>query len=363
LNLFQNLKVIELANVLAGPSVGQFFAELGAQVIKIESPKTGGDVTRSWKLHSESTENSVSAYFSSVNWGKQSLVLDLADSNQKEQLYELVKTADLVIASYKPNDATKLGVDYKTLSQLNPSLIYGKITGYGEDDERVGYDAIVQAEAGFMFMNGQPNSTPTKMPVALVDVLTAHQLKQALLLAIIERLQTGKGTEISVSLFDSAVSALVNQATNWLNASHIPQQMGSEHPNIAPYGTLFRTKDDKWLILAVGTDKQFHVLCGVLGLEWEDKFQTNAQRVIHRKELNKKLVEKISKHNLKGILPKLQQAKIPAGSVNSMPQVFETPQAKSIMLQSGELKGIRQFVGKSENWKWIDLSEPPQFGE
>ncbi len=289
--------------------------------------------------------------------------MDLADSNQKEQLYELVKTADLVIASYKPNDAEKLGVDYKTLSQLNPNLIYGKITGYGEADERVGYDAIIQAEAGFMFMNGQPNSIPTKMPVALVDVLAAHQLKQALLLAIIERLQTGKGSEVSVSLFDAAVSALVNQATNWLNAFHVPQQMGSEHPNIAPYGTLFRTKDDKWLILAVGTDKQFHVLCGVLELEMEEKFQTNAQRVIHRKELNEKLAKEISKHNLEILLSQLQKAKIPAGSVNSVPQVFETPQAKSIMLQSGKLKGVRQFVGKSENWQWIDLSEPPKFGE
>jgi crotonobetainyl-CoA:carnitine CoA-transferase CaiB-like acyl-CoA transferase len=138
LNLFQNLKVVELANVLAGPSVGQCFAELGAQVIKVESPKTGGDVTRSWKLPSESINHSVSAYFASVNWGKQSIVLDLAESNQKEQLYELVKSADLVIVSYKPNDAKRLGVDYKTLSQLNSSLIYGKITGYGEEDERVG---------------------------------------------------------------------------------------------------------------------------------------------------------------------------------------------------------------------------------
>ncbi len=362
MNLFQNLKVIELANVLAGPSVGQFFAELGVQVIKIESPKTGGDVTRSWKLPSESVESSVSAYFSAVNWGKQSLVLDLADSNQKEQLYELVKTADLVIASYKPNDAEKLGVDYKSLKRLNSKLIYGKITGYGEEDKRVGYDAIIQAEAGFMFMNGQPNSTPTKMPVALVDVLAAHQLKQALLLAIIQRLQTGNGTEVSVSLFDAAVSALVNQATNWLNAHHIPQQMGSEHPNIAPYGTLFKTKDSKWLILAVGTDKQFQVLCGVLGLEWEGKFQTNPQRVIHRKELNKKLAESVSKHDLEELLQKLQQGKIPAGSVNSMPQVFETPQAKSIMLQSEKLKGVRQFVAKSESWQWIDLSEPPEFG-
>jgi crotonobetainyl-CoA:carnitine CoA-transferase CaiB-like acyl-CoA transferase len=212
-----------------------------------------------------------------------------------------------------------------------------------------------------MFMNGQPNSTPTKMPVALVDVLAAHQLKQALLLAIIERLQTHKGSEVSVSLFDSAVSALVNQASNWLNASHIPQQMGSEHPNIAPYGTLFRTKDQKWLILAIGTNKQFQLLCGVLELPIQTKFQTNPQRVNHRQELNEELAEKISKYNLNELLYKLKQAKIPAGSVNSMPEVFDTSQAKNIMLTSEKLKGVRQFVGKSENWQWIDLNEPPMF--
>ena len=148
--MFDELKVLELASVLAGPSVGQFFAELGAEVIKIENALTGGDVTRSWKAAGEQTDDR-SAYFCSVNWGKKSVALDLNLENERKIVHALARKADIVIASYKPGDAEKLGVDYETLSTLNPKLIYGQITGYGNDNPRVGYDAIIQAEAGIYF--------------------------------------------------------------------------------------------------------------------------------------------------------------------------------------------------------------------
>ncbi|HRW98805.1 MAG TPA: CoA transferase, partial [Cyclobacteriaceae bacterium] len=179
--LFTGLKVVELASVLAGPSVGQFFAELGAEVIKVENLHGGGDVTRTWKGNGEQTGD-VSAYFSSVNWGKKSLALDLSKKEGREIVQQLASKADLIIASYKPGDAEKLGVDYGTLSKLNRGLIYGQVTGYGPDNERVGYDAVIQAESGFMDLNGTPDSGPTKMPVALIDVLAAHHLKEGLLL-------------------------------------------------------------------------------------------------------------------------------------------------------------------------------------
>nr|HPH47267.1 CoA transferase [Chryseolinea sp.] len=189
--MLHNIKVIELASVLAGPSVGQFFAELGADVIKIENLKTRGDVTRSWKGSGEQTDER-SAYFCSVNWGKRSLAVDLTKKEGREIIHKLVTQADIVIASYKPGDAEKLEMDYNSLSKLNPKLIYGQITGYGSDNPRVGYDAIIQAEAGFMQMNGEQGGASLKMPVALIDVLAGHHLKEGVLLAMIQLVKTGK---------------------------------------------------------------------------------------------------------------------------------------------------------------------------
>lgn len=222
--IFQNLRVIELANVLAGPSVGQFFAELGAEVIKIENPKTKGDVTRSWKLKSEDSESSISAYFSAANSGKKSIALDLWNQEDLSILYKLIDKSDIVIASYKAGDAEKLRVDYESLKAINPKIIYGQITGYGDEDERVGYDAIIQAESGFMSMNGEQGGSSLKMPVALVDVLAAHHLKEAILLAYINLLKNNEGSKVSVSLFESAIASLANQATNYLIAGHNPQK-------------------------------------------------------------------------------------------------------------------------------------------
>ncbi len=342
--LFKDLKVIELASVLAGPSVGQFFAELGAEVIKIEPPT--GDVTRSWKLSTESPSNTRPAYFTAINWGKTSLLLDLKEKPAKDKLYELVKTADIVIASYKPGDAQKLGVDYSSLLQYNPKLIYGSISGYGSTDPRVGYDAIIQAEAGFLYINGRPESPPIKMPVALMDVLAAHQLKEALLLALFKRERFNEGSEVEVSLFDAAVAALSNQATNWLNAGHLPQRMGSGHPNIVPYGDTFPTKDQSLILLAVGTDRQFEKLCQVLGIDVEERFKTNALRVQHREEITSLIAHKIIKWPSSEILEKLNKNQIPAGRVNNMEQVFEMPHTQTLLMEADGLKGIKQFVGK-----------------
>lgn len=357
--MFEKLKIIELASVLAAPSVGQFFAELGAEVIKIENPKTNGDVTRSWKLPNENVESNFSAYFSAVNWGKKSLFMDISEDENLQNLYQLIQTADIVLVSYKFGDAEKLKVDYKTLQKINPNIIYGHITGYGTDNPKVGYDAIIQAETGFLYMNGHANGLPHKMPVALVDVLAAHQLKEGILIALLRRANVGTnanagtyaGAYVSVSLFDAAVSALTNQATNWLNAGHSPQRMGNEHPNIVPYGTIFTTKDDKMLILAVGTDKQFISLCNILNINEISKnesFSTNAQRVKNRLILLPVLEQEIKKYDKKYLLEKLEEKNVPAGGVNDVSEVFEMPQAQELLLLYPESNfvGLRQFVGK-----------------
>jgi len=349
--VLRNLKVIELASVLAGPSVGQFFAELGARVVKIENPKTHGDVTRSWKLPKEDQSSNQSAYFLSVNWGKEHLFLDLRVEEDYARVLGLIKQADVVIASYKPGDASKLKVDYEQLKAVNPKLIYASITGYGNDNPRAGYDAIVQAESGFMYMNGHPDGPPTKMPVALIDVLTGHQLKEGILLALLKREQTGKGSLVEVSLFETGVASLANQALNWLQADHVPQRLGSEHPNIAPYGTVFYSKDEKPLVLAIGTDRQFAGLCDALGLAetaQDEMFHQNQKRVINRHELNVMLSSEIGKWTREALLTELDKSHIPAGAVNNMQDLFEIPLAKAMVLDNEGVPGLKQVAFKVE---------------
>lgn len=263
--MLSNLTVIELASVLAGPDVGMFFSELGSRVIKIENKKTGGDVTRNWKLASELKENKVSAYFSSVNYNKEYLFLNLSEKDDQDQVYELIKTADIVIANFKPGDDKKLGMGYQTLKSIKSDIIFGEINGYGGTNKRAAYDVVLQAETGFMSMNGTPKSGPVKMPIALIDVLAAHQLKEGLLLALLKKEKTGKGSKVEVSLYDAALASLKNQATNWLMNNHIPKPIGSLHPNIAPYGETFTTKDNKKVVLAIGNDNQFVKLLEIIG--------------------------------------------------------------------------------------------------
>jgi crotonobetainyl-CoA:carnitine CoA-transferase CaiB-like acyl-CoA transferase len=364
--IFKDLKVLELASVLAGPSVGQFFAELGAEVFKVENVHTGGDVTRSWKVSGEQTDDR-SSYFCSVNWGKKSIALDLNTSGGKDIIQQLARRSDVIIASYKPGDAEKLGVDYKTLASKNPALVYGQVTGYGPANPRLGYDAVIQAEAGFMFMNGEPGGASLKMPVALIDVLAGHQLKEGLLLALLNRERTGKGDLVEVSLIQAAVSSLVNQATNWLVAGKLPQKKGSAHPNIAPYGDVFITADNQEVLLAVGSDRQFQDLCKVLGiadLAEDPRYHANPSRVEHRLELNSILQARIGLLSAPDLMEKIHRAKIPAGIIQNLKQVFEMTESDALVLRSDHLSGVRTYVAHSgilsDN---KTLSPPPHFGQ
>jgi crotonobetainyl-CoA:carnitine CoA-transferase CaiB-like acyl-CoA transferase len=363
--MFENLKVLELASVLAGPGVGQFFAELGATVIKVENPKTGGDVTRSWKTTGEKTDDR-SAYFCSVNWGKQSIAVNLDTVDGQRIVQEIAKQCDIVIASYKPNDAEKIGVDYPTLRKLNPSIIYGSITGYGPHNPRVGYDAVIQAEAGFMFLNGEPGRASLKMPVALVDILAGHQLKEGILLALLRRAAAGEGSLIEISLIQSAIASLANQATNWLVGGKIPQKQGSAHPNIAPYGEVFRTADGDELILAVGSDRQFRDLCDLLDLSEiasDEKFKTNISRVNNRAFLHHLLQGKFEIYATQPLLTRLHDRKIPAGIIQNIQDVFETSEAQNLILKNDLLRGVRTYVGNEDRQLSSHFLPPPRYGE
>lgn len=332
----KNLKVVELASVLAGPAVGQFFAELGAEVIKIENKKTGGDVTRHWKLPNESGKAATSAYYASVNWHKKALLLDLTTERDRKKVYQLLDEADIVISNFKLASAKKLGVDAAVLQKRNPKLIYAQLTAFGENDPKPAFDVVLQAEAGFLYMTGEPDREPVKMPVALIDLMAAHQLKEAILLALLRREKEGVGSYISVSLLESAIASLANQATNWLMAGHIPQRMGCQHPNIAPYGDIFYTLDNKAIVLAVGTERQFLGLCESLGvpeMAHEEPFYTNAQRVKNRVFLKDRLKPLFRKQERAVLLKKLYQNGVPVGSIRNMQEVFERPLAQQMILE------------------------------
>ena len=342
--MLKKIKVLDLSSVLAGPSVATYFAELGAEVTKIEHPKNK-DITRKWKLPIEDKNINVSAYFSSVNYKKKYINLNLKKSSDYPKFIELIKTADILITNFKYGDDIKLNIEDKTLHRINPSLIIGKINGYGSDSDRVAYDLILQAETGFMSINGTLDSGPIKMPVAMIDILAAHHLKEALLISLLNRNETGKGSSVSVSLYDVAISSLTNQSSNYLMTKNIPKRIGSIHPNIAPYGELFTTKDGNIITLAIGSNQHFKKLCSTLNcaeLFLDARFQTNQNRVKNRIILKKILEKKIQNKNSLKLLSKLRNLKVPAGEIKNIEEALTTPQAKKLIKEE-IIEGVKTY--------------------
>lgn len=325
---------MELAAVLAGPSAGTFLAELGAEVIKIENPATRGDVTRSWKLLSEDPHHPISAYYASVNGlSKEVLMADLKADADRQKVDVLIEQADVVISSFRPGSGQRLGLDGHTLLKKHPKLIVGEISGYGPQSGRAAYDMVIQAETGFLHMNGYPGTAPAKLPVALMDILAAHQLKEGLLVALLQKEKQGKGALVQVSLFDAAISALANQASNYLMAGHIPGPLGSLHPNIAPYGEQFECADGRSLVLAVGSDRQFQALGRLLKLNENQlrDFADNGSRLADRERLQSLLQEAFARDERSFWLESMVELDIPAGAIRNLEEVFGTKEGSSLI--------------------------------
>lgn len=370
--MLSDLTVVEFAGVLAGPSVGMFLAELGARVIKVENPATGGDVTRHWTLGDEAAGGTPSPYFTAVNWGKESVALDFDRPEDLDAARGLARRADVILVSYKPGDAEKFGLDYESLSADNRGVVYGEITAYGPDDERPGYDAVIQAATGFTYLNGEPDGPPLKLPVALMDVLAGHQLKEAVLLALLRRERSGEGAKVSVSLVRSGLAALVNQASNWLVAGVNPRRLGSGHPNIVPYGSSYETADGSRIVLAVGNDRQFARLCEVLGtpdLAADARFATNPARVEHRRELEDELADRLGGRHRDELLRALADAGVPAGPVLDVREALSQPAAGPLLQEVGvpggaTLRGLRSVAFEpSDLHRPRALRPPPGLGE
>ena len=324
----KGLRVIELARILAGPWAGQTLADLGAEVIKIES-KTGDD-TRTWGPPFINTgEETNAAYYHSCNRGKQSVSLDFKDKNDLLKLKNLIASADILIENFKVGGLDKYGLDYKTLHNNHPSLIYCSITGFGQTGpyaKRAGYDFLMQGMSGLMSITGEADSQPQKVGVAVTDIFTGLYAVIAVQAALRSRDTTGLGQHIDLSLLDVATATTANQAMNYLATGTPPNRRGNNHPNIVPYCAV--STCDGYIILAVGNDEQFKNFNKIFDVEWyrENKFKTNPARLENRDELLNLIEGKTINFSSADLLIECENYGVPAGPINTLEDVFNDPQ-------------------------------------
>lgn len=374
------LKVLDLSRVLAGPWAGQMLADLGADVVKVERPEVGDD-TRAWGppylQDADGRDTSEAAYFLSANRNKRSITIDFTQAAGQQQVRELVAEADVLIENFKVGGLAAYGLDYASLQQLNPRLIYCSITGFGQTGpyaKRAGYDFMIQAMGGLMSVTGkaadEEGGGPVKVGVALTDILTGLYASNAVLAALAERERSGQGQYIDLALLDVQVACLGNQALNYLTTGVPPQRLGNAHPNIVPYQD-FPTADGDF-ILTVGNDGQFRRFCEVAGHpEWADdaRFASNAQRVAHRAELVPLIRQATVFRTTAEWIIALEQAGVPCGPINDLAQVFDDAQIKARGVQislphalSGEVKLVANPIRLSRTPVEY-RSAPPLLGE
>ena len=336
----EGIRVLDLSRVLAGPWCSQNLADLGADVIKVERPGAGDD-TRGWgppflkTRDGEDTEDS--AYYLAANRGKRSITVDLSTEAGREIIRGLAAVSDVVIENYKVGDLAKFGLDYASLSAINPALVYCSITGFGQTgpwSHRPGYDFIIQGIGGLMSVTGeaddQPGGGPQKVGVAVVDLLTGMYATQAVLAALFHRSRTGEGQYIDMALLDVQVAMTANMSTNYLHSGKAPRRWGNAHPNVVPYQT-FRTADG-WIIVATGNDGQFRRFCELGGrpeLADDPRFARMRDRIGSRDVLVPMLAEMVATRTSKAWIDGMEAAGVPCGPINDLAQVFENPQVQA----------------------------------
>ena len=357
------LKIVELARVLAGPWAGQMFADLGAEVIKIESPE--GDDTRKWGPPFVDHEGEKSAaYFHSCNRGKQSIALDLKNPEDLAVAKALIAEADVLIENFKTGGLAKFGLDYDSLRPSNPRLVYCSITGFGHTGpyaHRAGYDYIVQGMSGLMSVTGDPAGQPQKVGVAVTDIFTGVYATTAILAALRQRDTTGRGQQIDMSLLDVATAITSNQGMNYLTTGTPPQRIGNAHPNLTPY-QVFDCADG-WIIIATGNDGQYQRLCGLLGvadMATDPDYLTNAQRIANRAEMTRRLTAATMTFTKADLLAACEAEGVPAGPINDFSEVFADPQVihRDMVHYVDGIPGIRTPITFSDAQLSTDRASP-----
>ena len=335
------VKVLDLSRILAGPTCTQLLGDLGASVIKIENPATGGDDTRQWGPpyveDAEGNRSDLSAYFMSANRNKKSVALDIATRDGQAEIRRLAAQADILIENFKPGGLAKFGLDYATLSKELPGLVYCSISGYGQtgpNASKPGYDLMAQGYGGIMSLTGDPTGAPMKVGVGIADVMCGMYACIGILAALRHRDLTGEGQQIDLALVDSQVSWLINEGVNYLTSGSVPQRRGNGHPNIVPYD-VYETSDGH-VILAVGNDGQFRRLCTFIGqaqLSDDPRFATNPARLEHRDALNEILRPAVQLLDTQTAIDGLEDVKVPVGPVQTLDQVFATRQVAARDMQ------------------------------
>ena len=335
-----HFRVLELSRILAGPWAAQTLADLGATVIKVEKPGVGDD-TRTFGppflTTSDGRRTGESAYFMSTNRGKRSVTIDFVQPEGQRLVTQLAAASDIVIENFKVGGLAKFNLDYASLKPVNPGLIYCSITGFGQtgpNRDKPGYDFMIQGTGGLMSVTGEPDErpggSPTKVGVAVADIFTGLYATIAILGALASRDRTGRGQHIDISLLDSQVSILANQAMNYLVSGQVPQRMGNAHPNIVPYQVF--ASSDGHVILAVGNQNQFVRFCEVAGrsdLVSDKRFASNPSRVDHRDELIAVLNQIFRTRTSRYWIETLENAGVPCGPINTIADVFADPQVQA----------------------------------
>jgi len=335
--ILEGIRVLDLTRVLAGPWATQNLADLGAEVIKIERPGQGDD-TRKWGppflRDREGRETPDAAYFLACNRGKKSVTLDFTQPRGRSLARALAARSDVLVENFKVGDLARHGLDYATLSQENPRLVYCSITGFGQDGpyrDRPGYDFMIQGLGGLMSVTGERDDLagggPQKVGVAVSDLFTGMYATSAILASLLERGKSGRGQHVDMALLDVQVAMLANLSSSYFVSGQAPARMGNAHQNIVPYH-VFRAADE-FLIVAVGNDGQFAAFCRVLGApEWarDERFATNPQRVRHREQMVAMISERLATRPARQWLAALEPAGVPCGPINDLSQVFADPQ-------------------------------------
>lgn len=359
----QNIRVLDLTRVLAGPWSTQILADFGAEVIKIEKPGEGDD-TRGWGppfLTNPDGSRGDAAYYLSANRGKQSVAIDMAKPEGQKLLQDLARNSDIVMENFKVGGLKKYGLDYESLKAINPKLIYCSITGFGQTGpyaQRAGYDFMIQGMGGIMSITGQPDGTPgagpVKTGVAFADVFTGLYATIGVLAALHHRDKTGEGQYLDLALLDSQVAVLANQALNFLVGGKAPKRLGNAHPNIVPYQT-FATADG-FIIIAVGNDRQFREytrIAGVPQVAEDPRFLTNSDRVGNREALIALLVEPMKQRKTAEWIAALEAAAVPCGPINTLDQVFADPQV--------EARGLNVTLARADGTQTPGVANPVRF--
>jgi len=338
-----HIRVLDMSRILAGPWPAQHLADMGAEVIKIERLGSGDD-TRSWgppfAIEATDGKPAISAYFSCANRGKKSCAVDITKPDGQALIRNLAQKSDVVIENFKVGGLEPYGLDYKSLKAVNPAIVYCSITGFGQTGPyatRPGYDFLLQGMSGLMSVTGEPDSaggSPVKVGVAISDQFTGMNALAAILSCLIKRDRTGEGDYIDVSLLDSTIAGLVNQASTYHVAGKVPERLGNAHPTIVPY-QVFETADGH-VILAVGNDGQFERFCDVAGLAHlvaDPKYATNPQRIIHRESLIEQLIKPMKSRTSEQWIEMLEAVAVPCGPINTIDRVFADPQVQHRQMQ------------------------------